>query len=77
MPSARKIPARAVGEYHISALCLNVTGNASKVTGRLQSLFCCAARAPFRLKSITVVGAKQVLTDLIQAKSVQYGKDAT
>jgi hypothetical protein len=32
------------------------------VTRRLQSLLCCAARALFRLKCITVVGAKQVLT---------------
>jgi hypothetical protein len=29
---------------------------------RLQSLLCCAARALFRLKSVTVVGVKQVLT---------------
>jgi hypothetical protein len=28
----------------------------------LQSLLCCAARALFRLKSVIVVGAKQVLT---------------
>ena len=32
------------------------------VTRRLQSLLCCAARASFRLKSVTVAGAKQVLT---------------
>ena len=32
------------------------------VTRRLQSLLCCAARALFRLKSVTVVGVKQVLT---------------
>jgi hypothetical protein len=32
------------------------------VTRRLQSLLCCAARALFRLKSVIVVGAKQVLT---------------
>jgi hypothetical protein len=32
------------------------------VTRRLQSLLCRAARALFRLKSVIVVGAKQVLT---------------
>jgi hypothetical protein len=32
------------------------------VTRRLQSLLCCAALASFRLKSATVVDAKQVLT---------------
>jgi hypothetical protein len=32
------------------------------VTRRLQSLLCRAARALFRLKSVTVVGVKQVLT---------------
>ena len=32
------------------------------VTRRLQSLLCCAARASFRLKSVTVAGAKLVLT---------------
>jgi hypothetical protein len=34
----------------------------SIVTRRLQSLLCCAAPASFRLKSVTVVGVKQVLT---------------
>jgi hypothetical protein len=34
----------------------------SGVTRRLQGLLCCAARALFRLKSVTVVGVKQVLT---------------
>jgi hypothetical protein len=34
------------------------------ITCRLQSLLCCAARALFRLKSVIVVGAKQVLTGL-------------
>jgi hypothetical protein len=29
---------------------------------RLESLLCCAARALFRLKSVTVVGVKQALT---------------
>jgi hypothetical protein len=33
------------------------------VTRRLQSLLCLAARALFRLKSVTVVDVKQVLTD--------------
>jgi hypothetical protein len=32
------------------------------VTRRLESLLCCAARALFRLKSVTVVGVKQALT---------------
>ena len=32
------------------------------VTRRLQSLLCCAARASFPPKSVTVAGAKQVLT---------------
>src|SRR5687768_6403635 len=32
------------------------------VTHRLQSLLCCPARASFRLKSVIVVGAEQVLT---------------
>jgi hypothetical protein len=32
------------------------------VTRRLQSLLCCVARASFRLKSVAVVDAKQVLT---------------
>jgi hypothetical protein len=35
----------------------------SIVTHCLQSLLCCAAPASFRLKSATVVDAKQVLTD--------------
>jgi hypothetical protein len=30
-------------------------------------LLCCAARASFQLKSVTVVGAKQVLTAPIQS----------
>jgi hypothetical protein len=33
------------------------------VTHRLQSLLCCAAPAAFRLKSATIVDAKQVLAD--------------
>jgi hypothetical protein len=36
------------------------------VTHRLQSLLCCAPPASFRLKSATVVDAKQVLTDLVR-----------
>jgi hypothetical protein len=36
------------------------------ITRGLQSLLCCVARASFRLKSVTVVGAKQVLTGPIE-----------